>query len=656
MPKSILNKPLLLTLAVTFPIFSIIYGCVMPAEVKDAPVLSPKEIPSGQKAKPVQLKKVMVKIKRGTVIGSWQEGLFCLPGGEITWKGGRYFFDPAELDGVFREEFERANYTVVGDPDALFDDPSSWQAEFLIGAIVTDIDLSICGSAMGVKGEIYLKVDWQVYSRLDRKVVYKTTTEGSYENTEFTDETYDDLVLNVFGMATQNLLADQQFYALVAGETLIAAPSPESFGLLILAKSTPFNRQIENTINDVRMGVVTVFAGEGHGSGFFIDSEGHMLTSAHVVKGAKFIKIRLVTGREVLGEVLRKNPRMDIALVKAGEANMVPLPVNEKELNIGAPVCAIGSPLDKSFSSTFTKGVLSAYRTTEGMTFIQSDVNVLPGQSGCPLVDQKGNAVGICVTGVFLGGAPAGLNFFVPINHALNALNIEMVAPAEVERKRLLAAREIKATPEKTKTEAEKPALEKETPKVAAIPKEVSITRVSLRKKPVGILGEITIKNMLLEYGFFDMSRNVPGSFENHFVDNNDDTVTDKATGLMWQKSGSSSSLYNWSAKEYVKRLNRKRFAGHKNWRMPTVEELASLIEKDRRNGVHIDPVFDSKQIRSWTIDKCESGSGQGAWIIDFKEGTILEASIMSPRIIARGGPDYSKNTMNYVKAVRSVR
>jgi hypothetical protein len=89
---------------------------------------------------------------------------------------------------------------------------------------------------------------------------------------------------------------------------------------------------------------------------------------------------------------------------------------------------------------------------------------------------------------------------------------------------------------------------------------------------------------------------------------------------------------------------------------MPTIEELASLLKKDRRNGVHIDPVFDSKQIRSWTIDKCESGSGQGAWIIDFKEGTILEASIMSPRIIARGGPDYSKNTMNYVKAVRSVR
>jgi hypothetical protein len=381
-----------------------------------------------------------------------------------------------------------------------------------------------------------------------------------------------------------------------------------------------------------------------------------MLTSAHVVKGAKFIKIRLVTDREILGEVLRRNPRLDVALVKAGEQNMVPLPVNEKELNIGAPVCAIGSPLDKSFSSTFTKGVLSAYRTTEGMTFIQSDVNVLPGQSGCPLVDQKGNAVGICVTGVLLGGAPAGLNFFVPINHALNALNIEMVSPAEVESKRLLAAREIKVTPEKPKTEAEKPPLEKETPKVAAIPKEVTIKRVSLRKKPKGILGEITVNNMLVEYCFFDISRNVIGGFENHFVDNNDGTVTDMATGLMWQKSGSSGSLDNRSAKEYVKRLNRKRFSGHSNWRMPTVEELASLIKKDRRNGVHIDPVFDNNQIRCWTVDQCDPNYNwqSGAWIVSFKQGKVSKAMWSKSATEKSYGHDI--NDINYVKAVRSIK
>ncbi|MBW2410798.1 MAG: trypsin-like peptidase domain-containing protein, partial [Deltaproteobacteria bacterium] len=276
-----------------------------------------------------------MKIKRGTVIGSWAEGLLCLPGGEFTWKGGRSFFDIAELDAVFRDEFESANYTVVGDPDALFDDPSAWKAEYLIGAIVTDMGLNTCISGLGLKGQIYMEVNWQVYSRLDRKVVFKTTTEGYYELLEPADETVDDMILNGFGTATQNLLADEKFYALVSGETKIAAPGPESFNRLVLAKSEKYKSSIEYTINDVRMGVVTVFAGEGHGSGFFIDTEGHLLTSAHVVKGAKFIKIKLVTGREILGEVLRQNQRMDIALIKAGEGNMSPLPINERELNIG---------------------------------------------------------------------------------------------------------------------------------------------------------------------------------------------------------------------------------------------------------------------------------------------------------------------------------
>ncbi len=440
---------------------SFLSGCVSEQirDVKVAEILTPKEIPSGQKAKPVQLKKVMVKIKRGTKIGTLKFGPQCRPAGPITWKGGRLVLDVAEFDEVFREEFENANYTVVGDPEALFDDPSSWQAEFLIGAIITDIDISLCTWGTKSKGETYLKVDWQVYSRLDRKVVYKTTTEGSYEITEFRSGADYDLYFYAFGIAIQNLLADQKFYALVAGETLVAAPSPESFGKLILAKSTPFNRQIEKTINDVRMGVVTVFAGEGHGSGFFIDSEGHMLTSAHVVRGAKFIKIKLVTGREILGEVLRKNPQMDIALIKVGEQNMVPVPVNERELNVGVPVYAIGSPLDQVLGSTVTRGILSAYRTLEGRTFIQSDVNILPGNSGCPLVDQKGNAIGVGVSAVFLGEAPAGLNFFVPINHALDALNIEMVAPAQLESKRRLAAKEIqiKQEAEKSRPEKEKP-------------------------------------------------------------------------------------------------------------------------------------------------------------------------------------------------------
>jgi serine/threonine-protein kinase len=145
------------------------------------------------------------------------------------------------------------------------------------------------------------------------------------------------------------------------------------------------------------------------------------------------------------------------------------------------------------------------------------------------------------------------------------------------------------------------------------------------------------------------------GSFENILIDNNDGTVTDEATGLMWQKSGSPSSSGNSSANKYIKQLNRKRFAGHSDWRMPTVEELASLLEKSVKSGVHIAPVFDNKQIKCWTIDKCDPGYSamSGAWIVDFREGTILEAWY-NKYSDTEGW--YVKNIINHVKAVRSVK
>ena len=132
---------------------------------------------------------------------------------------------------------------------------------------------------------------------------------------------------------------------------------------------------------------------------------------------------------------------------------------------------------------------------------------------------------------------------------------------------------------------------------------------------------------MLVKYDFFDISRNPFGSFVNDLVDNNDGTVTDKATGLMWEKNGSS-LLYTRRAKEYIELLNRQRFAGHSDWRMPTVEELASLLAKRRTNGVHIAPVFDYKQTRCWTIDPCDATASHllGAWIIDFQNGEVSQA------------------------------
>ncbi len=200
--------------------------------------------------------------------------------------------------------------------------------------------------------------------------------------------------------------------------------------------------------------------------------------------------------------------------------------------------------------------------------------------------------------------------------------------------------------------EADEP---EEGQKLAAIPKDAPITRVGLRRDPTEVSNQTRITDMLLEYDFYERSRNPHGFFENVMFDNNDGTVTDKATGLMWQKSGSSNLLDNRGAKEYIKKLNRKRFAGHSNWRMPTVEELASLINKDKIKGVHTAPVFDNKKIRVWTVDQCDTDYNwvSGFWIVSFQRGEVSRAT-WDKRTGASGV--YDKNAMNYVKAVRSLR
>ncbi len=103
----------------------------------------------------------------------------------------------------------------------------------------------------------------------------------------------------------------------------------------------------------------------------------------------------------------------------------------------------------------------------------------------------------------------------------------------------------------------------KEKQKVVSIPQDITIDRVSLRTEPMKELGTFKIKSMLAKYDFFDSSKNFSGSFDNYFVDNNDGTVTDMATMLMWEKSGSIRSIDYDRAKAYIKLLKRERFAGY---------------------------------------------------------------------------------------------
>ena len=152
------------------------------------------------------------------------------------------------------------------------------------------------------------------------------------------------------------------------------------------------------------------------------------------------------------------------------------------------------------------------------------------------------------------------------------------------------------------------------------IPNAMSSDRVHLRNQAKQLSDE-DVKSMLIKFNFFDKTKNKNGVFANDFVDNGDGTVTDQTTGLMWQKDGSLKGMTWADSKEYANKLNNDRFSGRSDWRLPTIEELASLLKSKKANGnLHIDPIFSEKQMFCWSAD---TFGPEMAWYASFKAGMI---------------------------------
>lgn len=135
---------------------------------------------------------------------------------------------------------------------------------------------------------------------------------------------------------------------------------------------------------------------------------------------------------------------------------------------------------------------------------------------------------------------------------------------------------------------------------------------LDLRSTPVDNLSDKMVRAMLEQRDFFDKDWNIEGKGVQHLyaemMSAGDRVVIDYATGLMWQQDGSSSTMKHAEAETYIQDLNRKKFAGYDDWRLPTLEEAMSLMESTKKNGnLHIDSVFDKTHERIWTVDKSDA-------------------------------------------------
>jgi len=155
------------------------------------------------------------------------------------------------------------------------------------------------------------------------------------------------------------------------------------------------------------------------GSGFIIDKEGYIVTNNHVIENADEIKVRLADETEYNAELVGRDPNTDLALIKIkGASNLVPLTMGDsKTLPVGSWVVAIGSPF--GLEQTVTAGIVSAKGRVIGAgpydDFIQTDASINPGNSGGPLLNMKGEVVGINTAIVAQG---QGIGFAIPIDMA----------------------------------------------------------------------------------------------------------------------------------------------------------------------------------------------------------------------------------------------
>ena len=175
----------------------------------------------------------------------------------------------------------------------------------------------------------------------------------------------------------------------------------------------------------------------GVGSGFILTADGFVMTNAHVVDGASEVLVTLVDKREFKAKLIGADKRTDVAVVKIEATGLPAVKVGDiSRLRVGEWVMAIGSPF--GLENTVTAGIVSAKQRDTGdyLPFIQTDVAINPGNSGGPLINMRGEVVGINSQIYSRSGGFMGISFSIPIDEAIRVSD-QLRATGRVSRGRI---------------------------------------------------------------------------------------------------------------------------------------------------------------------------------------------------------------------------
>lgn len=171
----------------------------------------------------------------------------------------------------------------------------------------------------------------------------------------------------------------------------------------------------------VHIGAWQIDAGKpiylGLGSGLIINPHGYIVTNHHVIAGARELRVKLADARELIATVVGQDASADLALLKIDAGDLPVMPLGDSSaLQVGEPVMAIGSPL--GLDQTATVGIVSALDRQIALEpngrFIQTDASINPGNSGGPLINRRGQAIGINTVIFTRAGGSTGIGLAIP--------------------------------------------------------------------------------------------------------------------------------------------------------------------------------------------------------------------------------------------------
>lgn len=432
-----------------------------PVQLADGRTIVPGQ-QAGLDGRSIELSRIQIDIPRGTEIGRLygQFGNKCRGArlGPIHQEHPRIPQRSSEWSDTFHRVMSGHGFRVAGDPNQLFERAAQQEGDLQFGLSINEIKLemrAVCEffteEAVGMRGNARLAMEWQVFDPVRRQVILRQRGEGHFEATETVALDPAVILQLAFADAANHLAASPELRHMMTER----APLPQTDSRTIaqdrsripLRRLALSQQSIDNQIDTLRSATVLIEAGAGsHGSGFIVTEDGLMVTNKHVVGPQRFVRVRLVSGRTVVGEVIREHELRDVALVKLEGSGYPAMAVRETPIRVTEEVYAIGAPRLTRLAWTVTRGVVSAWRPAnpprQPFDLIQADVAIHGGNSGGPLLDKHGNLVGIAVSGLDKGdGHNMSLNNFIPILDGLDKLGLELVDPAEYQRRRVATQR-----------------------------------------------------------------------------------------------------------------------------------------------------------------------------------------------------------------------